>query len=75
MKKKMKNGHRILQHVYANPRYRGKHLIIAGGEIFVARSAAEAPQLLNRVMRSYPHATPTLVYVPKADALVLWHLA
>jgi len=75
MTKKPKNGHRILQRVYANPQYRGKHVIIVAGQVFVARSAAEAPRLFERVMRSRPRATPTLVYVPKADALVLWVVA
>ena len=75
MMKKTTNGHQLLQRVYANPRYRGKHLIILGNKVFVARSAAQAPRLLERVVRSHPHAKPTLVYVPQADALILWRLA
>ena len=70
--KKAKDGHRMLERVYANPRYRGKHLIVIGDQVFVARSAAEAPKLFERVTRTHPRSTPTLVYVPQADALVLW---
>lgn len=73
--KKTKNGHQILQRVYADPRYRGKHLILVGGEVFVARSASDAPVLFDRVMRSRPRATPTLVYVPRVDTLILWVVA
>jgi len=73
--KKTKNGRRLLKSVYANPRYRGKHLIIVGGEVFVARSAAGAPRLFERVARAHPKATPTLVYIPRADTLILWLVA
>ena len=73
--KKVKNGHRVLERVYANPRYRGKHLIVVGDKVFVARSAAEAPRLFDRVTRAHPGVTPTLIYVPQADALILWVIA
>ena len=73
--KKAKNGHRVLERVYANPRYRGKHLIVVGDKVFVARSAAEAPRLFDRVTRAHPGVTPTLIYVPQADALILWVIA
>lgn len=73
--KKTKNGRQLLQSVYVNPRYRGKHLILVGGEIFVARSAADAPRLFERVARAHPKATPTLVYIPRADTLILWLVA
>jgi len=73
--KKHKDGRHLLKRVYTNPRYRGKHLIIIGNEVFVARSAADAPRLFERVMRSHPHTTPTLAYVPQADTLILWVVA
>jgi hypothetical protein len=73
--RKVKDGHRVLERVYANPRYRGKHLIVVEDEVFVARSAAEAPRLFDRVIRAHPGATPTLIYVPRADALILWIIA
>ena len=72
---KTKNGHRLLERIYANPRYRGKHLVVVDDQVFVARSAAEAPRLFDRVMRTHPGANPTLVYVPQADALILWLVA
>lgn len=68
--KQRKNGHQLLVRVYANPRYRGKHVIVVDDKVFVARSATDAPRLFDRVIRAYPRSTPTLVYVPRADALV-----
>ena len=73
--KKPTNGHQLLARVYANPRYRGKHVIVIGGKVFVAHSAAAARRLFDRVTRAYPRSTPTLVYIPQADALVLWLVA
>ena len=70
--KKKQNGYRVLEQVYANPRYRGKHVIVIGDKVFVARSAAEAPRLFDRVTHAHPGATPTLIYVPQADALTLF---
>jgi len=70
--KKARDGHRLLERVYANPRYRGKHLIVVEDKVFVARSAAEAPGLFDRVTHAHPGTTPTLIYVPQADALTLF---
>ena len=70
--KKKANGIQLLKRLAANPRYRGKHLIVIQNRVFVARSAAEAPRLFDRVMRTHRRATPTLLYVPRADALILW---
>ena len=72
MKKKANGIARLLRRVAANPRYRGKHLIVVANKVFMARSASEAPRLFDRVTRAYRHATPTLLYVPRADALILW---
>lgn len=72
MRKKRNEVAKLLRRVAANPRYRGKHLVVVGGKVFMARSAAEAPRLFDRVTRTHRRATPTLVYIPKADALILW---
>ena len=72
MKKKQNGVAKLLQRVAANPRYRGKHLVVIEGKVFVARSAADAPRLFDRLTKTYRRATPTLIYIPKAGALVLW---
>ena len=71
-RRKHVNGETLLNRLAANPRYRGKHVIVVGQKVFVARSVAEAPRLFDRVVRTHPRATPTLLYVPRADALILW---
>jgi len=72
MKKKANGTTKLLRRLATNPRYRGKHLIVVEDQVFVARSAAEAPRLFDRVTRTHHRATPTLLYIPKADALIVW---
>lgn len=72
MKKRTDGVKKLVRRLVANSRYRGKHLIVIAGKVFVARSAAEAPRLFERVTRAHRRATPTLLYIPKADALILW---
>ncbi len=72
---KLKNGQAALRKLWAKPRYRGKHVLVVAGQVYVARTGAEASRLFDRVTRRHPHARPTLAYIPKADALVLWQSA
>lgn len=75
MRRKVNSEAKLLQRLVANPRYRGKHLIVIAGKVFMARSGAEAPRLFDRLTQKHRQATPTLVYVPKTGALVLWLVA
>ncbi|MBI4431100.1 MAG: hypothetical protein HY587_05260 [Candidatus Omnitrophica bacterium] len=61
----------LVKRLARNRRHRGKHLIVIEGRVFAARSAAHAKRLFDRLTRMHPHATPTLLYIPKSDALVL----
>ena len=72
MRKKPNGVAKLMRRLATNPRYRGKHLIVVDGKVFMARSAAEAPTLFERVTRTHRRATPTLLYIPKADTLILW---
>ena len=60
---------KLLRRLAANPRYRGKHVIVVDKKVFVARSAAQAPRLFDRVTRGPRRSAPLLLYIPKADAL------
>ena len=59
---------------WANPRYRGKHLVIIQDKVYTARTGREATRLFDRLTKQFPHETPTLAYVPKEDTLILWLL-
>lgn len=72
MQKRVNGTARLLRRLAANPRYRGKHVIVVDKKVFVARSAAQAPRLFDRVTRGRRHSAPLLLYIPKADTLILW---
>ena len=57
--------------VFANPHYRGKHIVMIAGKIFTAKTGKEASKIFDRVTQRYPGKTPTITYVPKEDALIL----
>lgn len=58
--------------VFKNPRYRGKHVILAAGKIFTAKTGERASQILSKIRQKYPQETPEITYIPEAGALILW---
>lgn len=74
---KKTNGHSksqtlLIEKVYANPHYRGKRVIIIHGKIFPGVGGARGVRQLHGLLKRYPQETPTIVYVPKAETLILW---
>lgn len=68
------NGHataHLVAKVYANPRYRGKWVIVVHGRVFPQPRGRAGFRLLSSLVKRYPAETPTLVYVPKAETLIL----
>lgn len=58
--------------VFSNPRYRGKHVILAAGKIYTAKSGEGAAEILKELEKKYPDVTPEVAYLPKARSLILW---
>lgn len=69
---KTKNRSKTMLSILSNPRYRGKHVIIIEGKVHTAQTGKQANQLLDRLEKKYPHATPAITYIPKTDTLILW---
>lgn len=70
------NGHTasqaaLIAKVYANPRYRGKRVVVIQGKVFPGAKGSTGLRQLRRLLKRYPHETPTIVYVPKAETLIL----
>ena len=57
--------------VMANPKYRGRHLVMITGKVFAAKTAKEARKIFDRVTKKYHNQTPTITYVPNVDTLIL----
>ena len=58
--------------IFRNPRYRGKHVILAAGKVFTAKTGEGAAEILKKIREKYPHVTPQVAYLPKARSLILW---
>lgn len=65
--KKVKSMHDF----FGNPRYRGKHVILAGGRVFTARTGDGVSDILKMIREKYPKITPEIAYIPKKQILTL----
>lgn len=55
--------------IFKNPRYRGKHVILAADKIYTAKTGEGAAAILKKVRKTNPDVTPEVAYLPKAHAL------
>lgn len=58
--------------IFKNPRYRGKHIILAGGKIYTAKTGDGAAEILKKLEEKHPDIIPEVAYLPKAKSLILW---
>lgn len=70
----MKNKSKKLTmiNIMSNPVYRGKHVIVAAGRVFTAKTGEGASKILEKIRREYPKQIPEITYIPNADTLILW---
>lgn len=58
--------------IFKNPRYRGKHVVLAAGKIYTAKTGEGTSEILRKIREKYPNVTPEVAYLPKAHSLTLW---
>lgn len=58
--------------ILKNPRYRGKHIILAAGKIYTAKTGDGAEEILKKLEKKHPRVIPEIAYLPKARSLILW---
>ena len=61
----------LIARVYANPRYRGKRVIIIHGKTFPTAAGIQGFRKLKALLKRYPEDHPTIVYIPSAETLIL----
>lgn len=71
MTKQTASQNQILKAI-SSPRYRGRHLVIIKNKVFSAQTGQQAVKLFKEVTKKYPKEKPTITYVPKEEALILW---
>lgn len=57
--------------ILANPRYKGKHVVVVSGKVFTARTGEKASKILEKMREKYPKEIPAVTYIPDADTLIL----
>lgn len=58
--------------IFRNPRYRGKHVILAAGNVYTAKTGEGAAAILKKLEKTRPNVVPEVAYLPKARSLILW---
>ena len=58
--------------VFKNPRYRGKHIVLAAGKVLTAKTGEGVEEILKKLEKNRPDVTPEVAYLPKARSLILW---
>ena len=58
--------------IFKNPRYRGKHVVLAAGKIYTAKTGEGAAEILKKLEKTQPNVIPEVAYLPKAHSLILW---
>ncbi len=61
----------LLKCVFKSRSYRGKHVILIHGRVYAAAKPSDISRLFDGVVKEFPGETPTLAYVPEADAPIL----
>lgn len=69
----MKQGAKTITmtEVFNNPRFQGKHVILAAGKVYTAKTGEDAAKILKRIRKQLPDITPEVTFLPKAHSLTL----
>jgi hypothetical protein len=66
----MKTNLTMMQ-ILQNPRYRGKHIIIADGKLYTAKTGDGATEILKKVRKKNPNVIPEIAYLPKGKYITV----
>lgn len=63
-----KNKSKVLMtDIFKNPRYRGKHVILAAGKIFTAKTGEGAAEILKKLEKKHPRIIPGNCLSPESQ--------
>ncbi len=57
--------------VFKNPRYRGKHVILAAGKLYTAKTGEKAGEILRKIREKNPKVIPEVAYLPQGKFLIV----
>ena len=56
--------------IFANPKYKGKHLLILGDKVLASGNWDKVSKEFDRTVKKLKKS-PTLAYIPKEESLIL----
>jgi hypothetical protein len=60
-----------MEDVINNPRYRGKHLILAAGNLYTSKTGEGALEIIEKIREKHPDVTPETAYLPKSRTIII----
>lgn len=66
-----KINEKLMDKALNDPKYRGFHVVAAGGKIYKAKSGQGANQILQKVREKYPKDIPEYTFLPNAQSLMM----
>ena len=61
----------LISKIYKDPKYKGKHIIIIGGNIYATKTGRAKTEILEKLLKKYPKEIPTITYIPAEESLIL----
>lgn len=55
--------------IFDNPKYRGKHVILAAGKVYTAKTGKKALEILGKIRKKDPEVVPEICYLPRKNKL------
>lgn len=56
--------------IFKNPLYRGKHVVLAAGRMYTAKTGDGAAKILRDMRKNNPNVIPDVAYPPNARSLI-----
>lgn len=56
--------------IFKNPRYRGKHVILAAGKVYTSKTGEGASAILKKLRKEHPNVVPEIAYLPKGTLIL-----
>ncbi|PIS22213.1 hypothetical protein COT50_03155 [candidate division WWE3 bacterium CG08_land_8_20_14_0_20_41_10] len=58
--------------IFSNPKYRGRHVVVAGDRVYSSATGNGVVKILDRLNKDHPKIIPEISYIPKPRTLILW---
>jgi len=68
---KMKADDKLMSQAMADPKNKGKHIIVVKNQLYTTKSSEKVIKILEKLIKEYPKEIPHVGYAIQADSLIL----